>query len=69
MLANKKNVSQNEVKLFEAKLARTQAEADLALAELNFTTVRAPFDGIVDRLRVFQGSLVNKGDVLTTIVR
>ena len=38
------------MKLYEAKLARAQANADLAEAELNFTKVTAPFDGIVDRL-------------------
>ena len=36
--------------LFEAELAEAQAKADLAEAELNFTDVKAPFDGIVDRL-------------------
>ncbi len=40
-----------EVKLFEAKLAKAQAKADLAEAELNFTKVKAPFDGIVDLLK------------------
>ena len=50
-LADKQGVSQNEVKLFEAKLAKAQANADLAEAELNFTKVKAPFDGIVDRLK------------------
>ena len=66
-LADKQGVSQNEVKLFEAKLAKAQAKADLALAELNFATVRAPFDGIIDRLHEQQGSLVKEGDILTTL--
>ena len=60
-------VSQNEVVLFEAKLAKAQAKADLAQAELNFTNVRAPFDGIVDRLHEQQGSLIKEGDILTTL--
>jgi membrane fusion protein (multidrug efflux system) len=55
------------VKLFEAKLAKAQAKADLAEAELNFATVRAPFDGIIDRLQEQQGSLVKEGDILTTL--
>ena len=38
------------MELFEAKLAKAQAKAELAEAELNFTKVKAPFDGIVDRL-------------------
>ncbi len=66
-LATKQGVSQNEVKLFEAKLAKAQAKADLALAELNFATIRAPFDGIIDRQRQQQGSLVKEGDILTTL--
>ena len=66
-LADKQGVSQNEVKLFEAKLAKAQAKADLAEAELNFTKVKAPFDGIIDRLKEQQGSLVKEGDILTTL--
>ena len=66
-LAAKQAVSQNEVKLFEAKLAKAQAKADLAEAELNFAKVKAPFDGIIDRLKEQQGSLVQEGDVLTTL--
>jgi membrane fusion protein (multidrug efflux system) len=66
-LAKKQGVSQQEVKLFEAKLARAQANADQAEAELNFTKVTARFDGIIDRLREQQGSLVKEGDILTTL--
>jgi membrane fusion protein (multidrug efflux system) len=66
-LAGKNGVSQKEVKLYGAKLAKAQAKVDLAEAELNFAKVTARFDGIVDRLHVFQGSLVREGDVLTTL--
>lgn len=66
-LKNDKVVSENEVALFEAKLAKAQAKAKLAQAELNFTEVRAPFDGIVDRLHEQHGSLVKEGDILTTL--
>ena len=66
-LATKKGVSQNEVKLFKAKLARAQAKLDLAKAELNFTKVKAPFDGIVDRQHKQSGSLIKEGDILTTL--
>ena len=66
-LADQKRVSQNEVKLFEAKLAKAQAKADLALAESNFATVTAPFDGIVDRLHKQLGSLVMEGEILTSL--
>jgi membrane fusion protein (multidrug efflux system) len=60
-------VSEQEVKLYEAKLAKAQAKVELAKAEMNFTKVKAPFDGIIDRFRQMQGSLVKEGDVLTTL--
>lgn len=68
-LANDKAkvVSQNEVALYKAKLAKAEAKAQLAEAELNFATIRAPFDGIIDRLNSQQGSLVKKEDLLTTL--
>ena len=34
---------------------------------MNFTNVRAPFDGIVDRLHEQLGSLIKEGDILTTL--
>ena len=46
---------------------KAKAKAELAQAELNFATVKAPFDGIVDRLHQQQGSLVKEGEILTTL--
>jgi membrane fusion protein (multidrug efflux system) len=66
-LAQKNVVSVNEVALAEAERKRAQAKADLAQAEANFTEVRAPFDGIVDRLLQREGSLIKEGDILTTL--
>src|SRR5439155_2354712 len=66
-LSVKKIVSENEVALLGAKLEKANAKASLARAELNFTSVKAPFDGIVDRLHEQLGSLVKEGDVLTTL--
>ncbi|HTM55050.1 MAG TPA: efflux RND transporter periplasmic adaptor subunit [Pirellulales bacterium] len=66
-LADKKVISANEVKLREAELAKAKAKAKLAAAELDFATVKAPFDGIIDRLRQQQGSLVEEGEILTTL--
>jgi membrane fusion protein (multidrug efflux system) len=60
-------VSSQEVLLYEAKLAKAKAKVELAKAELNFTYVKAPFDGIMDRLRQQQGSLVKKEEILTTL--
>jgi membrane fusion protein (multidrug efflux system) len=64
---NKPVVSQKEVALYRAKLARAQAKAELAKAEYNFTKVVAPFDGIIDRLHEQHGSLVKEGEILTTL--
>ena len=66
-LADKQGVSQKEVLLYKAKLAKAQAKVALAQAKLNFTSIKAPFDGIVDRLKTQQGSLVKEGDMLTTL--
>lgn len=66
-LAQDKVVSQNEVNLAKAEMDEAEAKAKFAAAELNFTEVRAPFNGIVDRLLLREGSLVKDGDVLTTL--
>ena len=50
-----KVVSEQAVKLIQAKLAKAEAKAELAGAELGFTSVKAAFDGIVDRLHHQQG--------------
>jgi membrane fusion protein, multidrug efflux system len=64
---NKAVVSQNEVQLFQARRDRAKAKADQAQAEFDWTNVKAPFDGIVDRLMEREGSLIKEGDVLTTL--
>ncbi|MDX2036139.1 MAG: efflux RND transporter periplasmic adaptor subunit [Isosphaeraceae bacterium] len=66
-LAERNVVSPNEVKLLEAKLSKAKAKVKLAQAELDFTNVVAPFDGIVDRIEQQLGSLIAEGDVLTTL--
>jgi membrane fusion protein (multidrug efflux system) len=66
-LYQKKVVSIQDVKLHEAKLARAEANAKKAEAELNFTIVKAPFDGIVDKLHEQLGSLIKERDILTTL--
>src|SRR5438067_259180 len=60
-------VSDQEVALAQAKLDKANAKAKLAAAEVNFTTVTAPFDGIADRLQKREGSLIEKKDVLTML--
>ena len=66
-LFEQKVASSQEVALHRAKLAKAQAKAKLAQAEMNFTIVKAPFDGIVDRFYEQVGSLINERDILTTL--
>lgn len=65
-LLDKNIVSPQELAIKKAELAKVKAKVALAEAELNFTNVRAPFEGIVDRQLVQLGSLVEEGEVLTT---
>jgi membrane fusion protein (multidrug efflux system) len=60
-------ISEQELRLYEAKLARAEANAAKAKAELDFTSIKAPFDGIIDRQLEQQGSLIKEGDELTTL--
>ncbi len=65
-LFQNKLVSQEELAVFKAKFDGAQAKAQLARVELELTAIRAPFDGIVNRLQQ-QGSLVKEREVLTTL--
>lgn len=66
-LSDKKVVSPNELALAKAKFDKANAEYTLAKTRLQFTQIRAPFDGIMDHFQVRLGSLVNDGDLLTTL--
>lgn len=66
-LADSNVVSQNELALAKAKFDKAKAEVALAQVHLTFTEIRAPFDGIMDRFQVRLGSLVDEGDLLTTL--
>ncbi len=67
LLADKKIVSQNELALVNAKLEKAKAEVGLAQTHLGFTNVNAPFNGIMDLLHVRVGSLLDEGELLTTL--
>jgi membrane fusion protein (multidrug efflux system) len=66
-LFEQKVVSQQELAMAQARLAKAKAQVELAQAELNFTDIRAPFAGIIDRLQNQHGSRIVEGDVLTTL--
>lgn len=66
-LANKNIVSKNEQAIAQAKLDQARAEVALAKLHLSFTQIRAPFDGIIDRIPKKLGSLVEEGELLTSL--
>ncbi|MBL0310438.1 MAG: efflux RND transporter periplasmic adaptor subunit [Bacteroidetes bacterium] len=66
-LADSNIVSKNELALGKATLDKEKAELALAQAHLAFTDIRAPFDGIMDRFYQRLGSLVDEGELLTTL--
>ncbi|UYZ60960.1 efflux RND transporter periplasmic adaptor subunit [Hymenobacter latericus] len=74
LLVDKNIVSKTELEVAQAKLKAAQSEAaqarsSLADAQLHlsYTQVRAPFDGIIDRIPLKVGSLVDDGTLLTTV--
>jgi membrane fusion protein (multidrug efflux system) len=66
-LSEKNVVSPNELALAKAKFDKAKAEVSLAQTHLQFTEIRAPFDGIMDHFQVRLGSLINEGDLMTTL--
>ncbi len=67
LLADKNVVSPNELALAKAKLNQAKAQVALASTHKSMTEIRAPFDGIMGRFHVRMGSLVDEGDLLTTL--
>jgi len=74
MLVQKGIVSKTELEMVQAKKEAMQAKmeeanAAISLAKLNltFTEIRAPFNGVINRIPNKRGSLVEEGTLLTTI--
>lgn len=74
LLTAKKIISSTELESGQAKLRASRAEVaqaraavDAAALNLSYTTIRAPFDGVVDRIPQREGSAVEDGTLLTTI--
>lgn len=74
LLVEKNIVSKTELEMMQAKKEAIQAKIDeansaISLAKLNlsFTEVRAPFNGVINRIPNKRGSLVEEGTLLTTI--
>ena len=74
VMVEKNVISKTELSVAEAKLkavnARikqsTWAESNAKL-KLSYTSIRAPFDGIIDRIPFKAGSLIDHGTLLTTV--
>lgn len=66
-LADKNVVSKNEQAMAQAKLEQARAEVSLAKVHLSFTEIRAPFDGTIDRIPLKLGSLIDEGELLTSL--
>jgi membrane fusion protein, multidrug efflux system len=66
-LANKKIVAPKELAMSKAKLEGANADLYMAETNLQFTQLKAPFNGIIDRFHVRQGSLLNEGDLITNL--
>lgn len=66
-LADSNIVSTKELALSKARLNRAKAELNMAKTHLGFTEIRAPFNGIMGRFNVRLGSLVDEGELLTTL--
>lgn len=60
-------ISQTEVNLIQQEVAEAHAMANRTKAEVEFTVIRADFDGIVDRLPKQLGSTIKEGEVLTML--
>lgn len=67
VLADSNIVSKNELALAKAKYDKAMAELELAKVHLGFTQIHAPFDGIMDRFQVRKGSLLDEGELLTSL--
>ncbi|WP_089908034.1 efflux RND transporter periplasmic adaptor subunit [Chitinophaga rupis] len=66
-LADKNVVSKNEQAVAQAKLDQAKAEMSLAKFHVSATEIRAPFDGVIDRIPLKLGSLVDEGELMTSL--
>lgn len=74
LLVEKNVVSETELRLARAKYQSAQAKVEEARSavshagiRLSHTFIRAPFDGVIDRIPFKIGSLIDEGTLLTTV--
>lgn len=74
MLVNKKILSPTELDVAKAKFSagnarieEARAALDHAKAKLSYTRIYAPYDGIIDRIPLKAGSLLEEGTLITSV--
>ena len=66
-LADSNIVSKSELTIAQAKLDEAKADMELARLHLSLTDIKAPFDGVIDRIPLKLGSTIDEGALLTTL--
>lgn len=66
-LSDKNIISPSELATAIAELDQNKAEEALAELYVSYTTIKAPFDGVIDRLKLKVGSLLDEGALITTL--
>lgn len=66
-LSDKDIVAPQEMAMAKAKYEKAKAELSAMNTHLKFTEIRAPFTGIVGKLHVRKGSLVDDGELVTEL--
>ncbi|HAU5566429.1 p-hydroxybenzoic acid efflux pump subunit AaeA [Pantoea sp. SM3] len=59
----------NDLQTSEHQLAKSVATRDLAVIDLDRTTIKAPSDGWVTNLNVYQGEFITRGSVAVALVQ
>lgn len=66
-LSDKNVVSKNELALAQTKLDQAKAEMAMAKFHLSATVIKAAFSGTIDRIPKKLGSLIDEGELLTSL--
>ncbi len=74
LLVDKKVIAKTELELADSKVqdaagrvAEARAGVASARTSIGYTLIRAPFDGVIDRIPLKMGSIVEEGTLLTTV--
>lgn len=74
LLVNRNVVVPSELEVAKARLAADKANIEEARSavvsaenHISYTSIRAPFDGLIDRIPLKPGSLIDEGNLLTSL--